>query len=171
MNLTEALACLLTGSEETGHLPLGEAIEVIHDRAGTHKAAAAAAGVSPETWRRWRRGTQAPGRAKLPGLRAAAARARVRPDAARRFIAGDWRATGTVTVSSDTRRRRYMEIGPTLRTPALREVVRLAEAGDWHTARAELEDEIGGDKGSYVPGMHWEDEEDDARLYWPEDAD
>jgi hypothetical protein len=99
--------------------PLTDRLALIEKRAGSVKEAARQAGVSPTTWRRWRRGVQTPKAASLGKVTAAQRRQQLPAGRKKRLKAsgggagrmfahrpsGGFTLTGTVVVSSDERTR------------------------------------------------------------------
>lgn len=77
--------------------------------AGSGKAAARAAGVSPTTWRNWAKGRATPKLQSLQKVRDAVRRARLAPARERKIRAGVgiFSMDAELTVSSDTRRRSF----------------------------------------------------------------
>jgi hypothetical protein len=154
----------MTEGDEPDDVP--DQMALLEGHYGTKAAAARAAGVSRETWRRWglpagRHLAQRPSAAKLAPFVAAVARVRVSDAAAARVAAGDFTVSGTVTVSSDTRHRDRMNIGREIArgqaatggTDYLGRVTDQARAGNWTGAAGTLTTAA---NMHYVNGMRFE---------------
>jgi hypothetical protein len=155
VNIKEAVSRALTRrAASTGEGVTSRTVAELERHAGGHAAAAREAGVSPETWRRWRNGTQTPSRRRREGLEAAVRRARLRPGRERRLRESRpaITLTATVRVSSDTRER-TIDLGAYAEPGYMGELIDAYLDGN-EDRQTEL---IEGLLDSYVPGMEIED--------------
>jgi hypothetical protein len=171
-NLFDAVYRALTG----GYSPRGEGslrrqMRTLESKHGGVRAAAADAGVSESTWRRWRKGRSTPKPENADKVKAARRRALV-PEERRRLVS---RSTGirpsdpglaikaTVTVSSDTRPGRLLRLGPWLPPGRLDRMTTAFLDGDDEGVRQEIQDAVneyvasGGGPGAVV---------EDVELYF-----
>lgn len=108
---------------------LAAAMDAVEAEYPTRRAAARAAGVGVETWRRWRLGVQLPSARKRLGF---VDRVAVVGGWAK-FRRGEWVIRATVRVSNDVRPR-TLHVGKHMRPETLAAVVAAAKAGDWEVA-------------------------------------
>lgn len=163
MDLVGALQDLLSAGIGGSDGEMGEGIAAVEGEWGTHRASAAAAGVSPETWRRWRRGSQRPSARSRAGFETAVSRAR----GYGKFRRGEWAISATVVISED-RRWRTLRVGKELarRGPeGLDTVVRAARAGQWPRAGELLMGLIWARYGA-GPELRFAQDADDVVLHW-----
>lgn len=154
MNIANAVSKALTRrAAGTGHGASGKTLAELERLAGGKKEAARAAGVSDETWRRWRNGSQKPSRGKLEGLESALRRGRLRPGREGRLRRPGAAVTlsGRVRVSNDSRDRTIdLAAMGDLDLDAL---VDAYLAGDEELQQKLIQDAV----DTYVPGMEIED--------------
>lgn len=155
MNFGEAVARALTRrSPHTGHGATPKTLAELERAHGGSKAAAArAAGVSPETWRRWRNGSQHPRKARLEGLEAAVRRSRLRPGRQARLSSHRPAIALSARVrKSEDSRDRTIDLGALAEPGFMDALMDAYLAGD----EARQEELLEGLLDEYVPGMEVE---------------
>lgn len=152
----EAVERALTGrSPRTAHGVTPRSLGELERAYGGPKGAAAAAGVSRETWRRWRLGTQKPKASSVTAMEAAVRRARLAAGRRRRLLSGKplIRLAGDYRVSNDMRHRELDDEALAPSQGQFEDLITAYERGD----DAAMEAGLNAIVGNYVPGMVIED--------------
>lgn len=152
MRPAEAVYRALTGrSPRTGVDMSPATLRELERAYGGVTKAAAAAGVSRETWRRWRAGTQTPRPANLERMQAAVRRERLAAGRRSRLLRGrpQMMVSGYMTVSSDTRHR---ALATEDLMPSQGQIAELIDAYDADNADR-MERGLNDIIGNYVPGL------------------